>query len=77
MERVPQLAFQRPEAEIEIALADARAHGLRTGDPVRVSSNGTTRTLAAKVNRRLLPGVVRLAEEHARGLDDLVEVAAP
>jgi NADH-quinone oxidoreductase subunit G len=75
VERVPQLAFQRPRPEVELSQPDARAAGIRTGDAVRVSSNGTARTLTAKVNRRLLAGVVRMAEEHARGLADVVEVA--
>jgi predicted molibdopterin-dependent oxidoreductase YjgC len=75
VERVPQLAFQRPEAEIELAASDAKQRGIAAGDPVHVSSNGTARTLRAKLNRRLLPGVVRLAAEHAVGLGNSVEIA--
>jgi NADH-quinone oxidoreductase subunit G len=74
VERVPQLQFQRPLAEVEISAADARERGISTGDPVTVSSNGTSRTLTARLNRRLLAGVVRIEEEHAEGLAARVEV---
>jgi len=72
--RVPQLGFQRPHPEIELPLAQARERGIRTGDRVVVGSNGATRELTARVNRRLLPGVARIAAEHADGLDDTVEI---
>jgi anaerobic selenocysteine-containing dehydrogenase len=71
---VPQLQFQRPLAEIELSLADARALGVRTGDPVRVGRNGGSRALTARVNRRLLAGVVRIADDHAGGLSEVVDV---
>ena len=74
VERVPQLAFQRPLAEIELSAADAKTHGVWTGDAVSVGSNGTARTLTVKVNRRLLDGVARVASEHAVGLDEAIEV---
>jgi NADH-quinone oxidoreductase subunit G len=75
VERVHQLQFQRPLAEVELAAGDARERGLESGDPVRVSSNGTSRTLTARVNRRLRAGVVRIENEHAEGLGGRVEVA--
>jgi NADH-quinone oxidoreductase subunit G len=75
VERVPQLQFQRPLAEVEISAADARERGIAPGDPVVVSSNGTSRTLTARLNRRLISGVVRMEQEHAEGLDPRVEVA--
>jgi predicted molibdopterin-dependent oxidoreductase YjgC len=71
---VPQLQFQRPLAEVEISAADARERGISAGDPVTVTSNGTARTLTARLNRRLLAGVVRIEEEHAEGLAARVEV---
>jgi NADH-quinone oxidoreductase subunit G len=75
VERVPQLQFQRALAEVEISAADARERGIAAGDPVVVSSNGTSRTLTARLNRRLLAGVVRIEDEHAEGLESRVEVA--
>jgi hypothetical protein len=48
---------------------------VRSGDAVAVSANGTSRTLAARLNRRLLAGVVRIEERHAYGLGPTVEVA--
>jgi NADH-quinone oxidoreductase subunit G len=74
VERVPQLAFQRPGAEVELGWDDAQTRGIATGETVRVISNGTSRELRAKVNRRLRSGVVRVAEEHAHGFEDRVQV---
>jgi NADH-quinone oxidoreductase subunit G len=74
VERVPELQFQRPDPEVELALDDARRRGVATGDEVTVRSNGTSATLRARVNRALAAGVVRIAEEHARDLHARVEV---
>jgi NADH-quinone oxidoreductase subunit G len=74
VERVDQLQFQRPQAEIEISYEDASARGIDRGAEVTVQSNGTSRTLRARVNRRLRKGVVRIPSEHAEGLQDRVEV---
>jgi NADH-quinone oxidoreductase subunit G len=74
VERVPQLQFQRPLAEVELSAADARERGISAGDPVQVTFNGTSRTLTARLNRRLLAGVVRIEDEHGQGLGERVEV---
>jgi predicted molibdopterin-dependent oxidoreductase YjgC len=74
VERVPQLQFQRPAAEVELAHADGRDRGIVTGQTVVLRSNGTSRELTAKLNRRLRRGVVRVAAPHADGLDDVVEL---
>jgi predicted molibdopterin-dependent oxidoreductase YjgC len=74
VERVPQLQFQRPLVEIEIARADADERGIASGDAVVVSSNGTSRELTARINRRLRAGVVRIAEEHSRELGHSVSI---
>jgi predicted molibdopterin-dependent oxidoreductase YjgC len=74
VERVSQLQFQRPLAEVELSAADAGELGLADGEPVVVSSNGTSRTLTARLNRRLRQGVVRMESEHAQGLEERVEV---
>jgi NADH-quinone oxidoreductase subunit G len=76
VERVPQLQFQRPVAEIELSYEDATARGIAAGQTVTVSSNGTSRALVARVNRRLRRGVARIPSEHAEGLHDRVEVKA-
>jgi predicted molibdopterin-dependent oxidoreductase YjgC len=75
VERVEELQFQRPEAAIELSSQDASVRGIATGDAVRVSSNGTSVELRARVNRRLIAGVVRAAEEHVAGLEAGVEVS--
>ena len=41
---------------------------------VQITANGTTRELRARIGRRLRPGVVRIAAEHAEGLADRVQV---
>ena len=74
VERTPELAFQRPPAEVELSRDDAERRGIATGDDVAVKSDGAATTLRARVNRRLLPGVARIAEEHAADLHATVEV---
>jgi predicted molibdopterin-dependent oxidoreductase YjgC len=74
VERVPQLQFQRPEAVIELSPEDASKRSIAAGDTVTVLANGTSVELRARINRRLVAGAVRAAEEHVRDLPDLVEV---
>ena len=74
VERIPELQFQRPAREVELAPADAERRGIANGDTVSVRSNGTSVELVARVNRRLLAGLVRVADEHARDLHASVEV---
>jgi NADH-quinone oxidoreductase subunit G len=74
VERVPQLQFQRPPAEVELAYDDAATREIAAGETVRVSSNGTTKDLRARLSRKLRTGVVRVAAEHAEGLADRVQV---
>jgi anaerobic selenocysteine-containing dehydrogenase len=74
VERVPQLAFQRPEPEVELSAADAGRRGIAPGDAVLVRSNGTSVELRARVDRRLVEGVARVADEHAGDLHASVEV---
>jgi len=69
VERIKELEFQRPAAEVELAWEDAEARDIAPGAIVSVQSNGTSRELRAQVNRRLLQGVVRIAEDHAVGLE--------
>jgi NADH-quinone oxidoreductase subunit G len=75
VERVAQLQFQRPLGEIELAPDDARMREIASGETVTVASNGTSRTLTARVNRSLRRGVVRLASDHAADLGDRVQVS--
>jgi NADH-quinone oxidoreductase subunit G len=75
VERVRELEFMRPGAEVEISLVDANRRGIATGDAVRVRSNGTSVELRARVSRKLVEGVARIAEEHAGELHLAVEVA--
>ena len=74
VERVPELQFQRPAPEVELAHADAERRQIATGDTVSVRSNGTSVELRARVSRTLAAGTARIAEEHAADLHRDVEV---
>ena len=74
VERVKELEFQRPEREAELSYEDAERRGISSGDAVLLRSNGTSVELRARVNRRLIDGIVRVAEEHAVDLHATVEV---
>jgi len=74
VERVPQLQFQRPEAVIELSPEDAQRRSIAAGDTVTVLANGTSIELRARINKRLVAGAARAAEEHVRELPDLIEV---
>lgn len=73
----PELAFQRPAAEVEISPEDADRRGIAEGAEVVVRSNGTRVTLRARLNPALLPGAVRVATEHCSELARGVEVSKP
>jgi NADH-quinone oxidoreductase subunit G len=75
VERVPELQFQRPPAEVELSRAEAERRGIRTGDEVTLSAGGAAVTVRARVSRSLRNGVARMPEEHAGGLRGLVELA--
>ena len=74
VERVPELAFQRPEPVIELAADDAERRQIANGDTVNVRSNGTSVELQARVRRALAAGTARIAEEYAADLHREVEV---
>jgi NADH-quinone oxidoreductase subunit G len=74
VERVAELQFLRPQAEVALSVADAERRGISTGDEVTVRSNGTSVALRARVDRRLVDGVARIADEHAGDLHQQVEV---
>ena len=75
VERVPELDFQRPGRDVELSAADAERRGISDGDAVSVRSNGTSVELRARINRKLIEGVARVADEHAGDLHPDVEVA--
>jgi NADH-quinone oxidoreductase subunit G len=74
VERVAELQFQRPDSEVTLSAPDADRRGIATGDTVSLRSNGTTVELRARVDRKLVEGVARVAEEHAIDLHLDVEV---
>jgi NADH dehydrogenase/NADH:ubiquinone oxidoreductase subunit G len=68
VERVTELQFQRPRAEVELSAADAERHGVKTGDEVTLTGGGTSVTLRAQVNRKLRAGIARVPDEFAGGV---------
>jgi len=72
---VHELQFQRPAAEVELSAEDASSRGIASGDLVKVSSNGTSVELRARVRKKLRSGVARAAEEHVADLQAGVEVS--
>ena len=64
----------RPQAEIELSVADAHRREIGNGDLVDVRSNGSSVPLRARLNRTLMAGVARVADEHAGDLHATVEV---
>jgi NADH-quinone oxidoreductase subunit G len=74
VERVPELRFQEPDPEVELAPTDAARLRISKGDEVTVRSNGTSVTLRARLADDLSTGVVRIAAPHAGGLEGTVEV---
>jgi NADH-quinone oxidoreductase subunit G len=75
VERVPELEFQRPEPDIELAPADAQRLGILNGQEVTVRSNGTSVQLRARIADDLARGAARIADDFAAGLEGRVEVA--
>jgi predicted molibdopterin-dependent oxidoreductase YjgC len=75
VDRVPELQFQRPGAEIELSPQDAQARKIASGDAVTVAHNGTSVQLRARVTKSLREGVVRIPTEHAGELGGRVEVS--
>jgi NADH-quinone oxidoreductase subunit G len=75
VERIPELQFQRPQPEVELAEEDGRSRGIRNGDEITLRSNGTSVTLRARLTAELRAGVLRVPEEYAGDLQPIVEVA--
>jgi anaerobic selenocysteine-containing dehydrogenase len=75
VERVPELQFQRPPAEVTLARSYATAKGIANGDLVTVSSNGTSIELRAKLSDELREGVALIADEHTQDLRGSISIA--
>jgi NADH-quinone oxidoreductase subunit G len=74
VERVAELQFQRPQAEVELSRADAVERGIKTGDEVTLSGGGASVTLHARVDKNLRVGVARVAREFAGEVRGTVDV---
>jgi NADH dehydrogenase/NADH:ubiquinone oxidoreductase subunit G len=76
VDRTPELQFQRPSGDVQISREDAKARGIRHGQSVTVSSNGTSIELRAQIARDLTAGTVRVAAPDSGDLHASVEVKA-
>jgi NADH-quinone oxidoreductase subunit G len=76
VERVSELQFQRPAAEVELSPGDAREREIANGASVLVSHDGRSKALRARLSPELRAGIARIADEHAEDLGGLVEVKA-
>jgi NADH-quinone oxidoreductase subunit G len=63
----PPLRFLQPEQKVEMAPADAERLGLKSGDLVRVSQNGSSVQAKVEVKERVQRGVCFLTEGVAEG----------
>jgi anaerobic selenocysteine-containing dehydrogenase len=77
VERVPELQFQRPRPEVTLNREYAERQGIRTGDEVTISQNGTSLNLRAVLSRSVRPNVALIAREHAQGVSGSVHLASP
>jgi NADH-quinone oxidoreductase subunit G len=68
----PPLKFLEPQQRVELSLVDAERMGLKSGDEVEVSQNGTTVQARVAIKERVSEGVCFLiegtAEDNANGL---------
>jgi anaerobic selenocysteine-containing dehydrogenase len=63
----PPLKFLTPQQRVEISAADAERLGLKPGEIVRVSQDGTTVEAQVQIKDRVPVGVVFMAEGVADG----------
>ncbi len=75
VERVSELQFQRPQAEVELSEADARERGIKTGAAVTLTGGGASVTVRARVNRKLRDGIARIPREFAGDVRGTVDIS--
>jgi len=63
----PPLRFLEPKQRLEISLADAERLGLKHGEAVLVSQNGSSVEAEVQIRERVSEGVVFLIEGTAEG----------
>jgi NADH-quinone oxidoreductase subunit G len=63
----PPLRFLAPQQRVEVSLLDAERLGLKSGDSVRVSQNGTSLDARVAIRERVPEGVCFLLEGVAEG----------
>jgi NADH-quinone oxidoreductase subunit G len=73
----PPLKFLQPQQRVELSVADAGQMGLKSGDQVTVSQNGTSLQAQVAIKERVPAGVCFLAEGIADGNANALLNGAP
>jgi NADH-quinone oxidoreductase subunit G len=73
----PPLRFLQPQQRVELSVSDAERLGLKAGDAVRVSQNGTSLSARVAIRERVPEGVCFLLEGVAEGNANALRGGAP
>jgi NADH-quinone oxidoreductase subunit G len=73
----PPLKFLQPQQRVELSVADAERLGLKAGDPVRVSQNGSSVSARVVVKERVPEGTCFMLEGVAEGNANALLNGAP
>jgi NADH-quinone oxidoreductase subunit G len=73
----PPLRFLQPRQRVELSVSDAERFGLKAGDPVRVSQNGTSLSARVAIRERVPEGVCFLLEGTAEGNANALRNGSP
>jgi anaerobic selenocysteine-containing dehydrogenase len=73
----PPLRFLQPRQRVELSVSDAERLGLKAGDPVRVSQNGTSLSARVAIRERVPDGTCLMLEGIAEGNANALLNGAP
>jgi NADH-quinone oxidoreductase subunit G len=73
----PPLKFLQPRQRVELSVSDAERLGLKAGDPVRVSQNGTSLSARVAIKERVPEGTCLMLEGVAEGNANALLNGAP
>jgi NADH-quinone oxidoreductase subunit G len=73
----PPLRFLQPQQRVELSVADAERLGLKAGDAVRVSQNGTSLGARVAIRERVPEGTCLMLEGVAEGNANALRGGAP
>ncbi len=73
----PPLKFLQPQQRVELSVPDAERLGLKAGDPVRVSQNGSSVRARVAIKERMPEGICLMLEGVAEGNANALLNGAP